>query len=202
MLQIGQTSSAEARGEPARAFTLIEFILVMALLAIAVAFVAPSLSGFFKGRAVTEEAARMKALTDFGRSEAISQGVPMTLWLDAENRRYGLRADTGYPVRTNFLKEYTFKEEVEVTVDQRAGASLAPVNSMGFDAWTLAVFQPDGSLGDDTPDGIYLQHTSGSLLILARATNGLGYEILEKEEYELRQQEAVYEQQRQRLYLR
>src|SRR5437773_775638 len=46
-----------------RAFTLVELILVMALLGIVLAVSAPSLSNFFHGRTLDSEARRLMALT-------------------------------------------------------------------------------------------------------------------------------------------
>src|SRR5690348_18504025 len=71
------------------AFTLIEMILVMALLVIAVSFVAPTLSGFFRGRTLTSEANQIISLMHQGQSRAVSGGVPMVLWFDTTQQKYG-----------------------------------------------------------------------------------------------------------------
>ncbi|HEX4643983.1 MAG TPA: prepilin-type N-terminal cleavage/methylation domain-containing protein, partial [Verrucomicrobiae bacterium] len=81
---------------PRRAFTLIELILVMAVLTIAVALVTPILSRFFGGRSVDSEVSRFVALTRYGQSRAVSEGVPMMLWIDVRNGSYGLKQETGY----------------------------------------------------------------------------------------------------------
>src|SRR3954463_14446446 len=80
--------------QPRHAFTLIELILVMAILTIAVSITAPALANFFHGRVLDSEARRVLALTRQGQSRAISEGLPMDLWVDAAQAQYGLEADS------------------------------------------------------------------------------------------------------------
>src|SRR5438046_9262722 len=75
------------------AFTLIELILVMAILTVAVSITAPTLGRFFSGRALDSEARRLLALTHNGQSRAVSEGFPIELWVDARERTYGLEAE-------------------------------------------------------------------------------------------------------------
>src|ERR1043165_7901245 len=91
-LPTGKTTAAE----PRQAFTLIELILVMAILSIVLAVAAPSLSNFFRGRSLDSEARRFVALTRYGQSRAVSEGVPMVLWLDSSARAYGLEQEISY----------------------------------------------------------------------------------------------------------
>ena len=78
------------------AFTLIELILVMALLSIVLAVSAPALSGFFRGRSVDAAARRLVSLIRYGQSRAVSEGVPIILWIDARRGTYGLEQEPGY----------------------------------------------------------------------------------------------------------
>src|SRR3954453_22495301 len=78
------------------AFTLIELILVMTILTIAISVTAPALANFFRGRSLDSEARRLLALTRQGQSRAISEGVPMQLWVDAAHGGYGLEAEPSY----------------------------------------------------------------------------------------------------------
>src|SRR5690348_10362592 len=48
------------------AFTLMELILVMTVLAVAVALTAPALAGFFRGRTLDSEARRLLSMTRQG----------------------------------------------------------------------------------------------------------------------------------------
>src|SRR5262245_60257146 len=76
------------------AFTLIELILVMAILTIAVSITAPALANFFHGRVLDSEARRLLAATRAAQSRAISEGVPVSLWFDSSQNEYGIEADT------------------------------------------------------------------------------------------------------------
>ena len=78
------------------AFTLIELIVVMALLSIVIAIGAPRLARFFHGQTVAEEGQRLLALTRYGQSRAASEGLPMILWMNPANGTYGLRVQDGF----------------------------------------------------------------------------------------------------------
>ena len=75
----------------AGAFTLIELIFVMVLLAVGAAMVAPSMASFYRGRLLSSEARRVLALVHYGQSRAIAEGVPVLLWINAKDSSYGLR---------------------------------------------------------------------------------------------------------------
>jgi type II secretion system protein H len=103
--------------------TLIELILVMALLVIAISVAAPSLSRFFHGRDLDSEARRFLALTRYGQSRAVSEGVPMVLWIDVQKRTYGLRADVTYTRNDNYNRNnnsaQTDSKAVQFTMDEK-----------------------------------------------------------------------------------
>ncbi|NJM55576.1 MAG: prepilin-type N-terminal cleavage/methylation domain-containing protein, partial [Verrucomicrobiae bacterium] len=66
----------QPHAERRRAFTLIELMLVMALLIVTTTFLAPQLSEFFRGRSLDSEAKRFLALTRLAQSRAVAEGVP------------------------------------------------------------------------------------------------------------------------------
>src|SRR5947207_1265489 len=90
---ISPTGKNAERG-PRRAFTLIELIVVMTLLAFVIAIALPKLSSFFRGRALDSEARRLLSLCHQGQSRAAAEGVPVVLWVDTVNRKYGLEEDS------------------------------------------------------------------------------------------------------------
>src|SRR5215510_12544423 len=94
---------------PPHAFTLIELILVMTILTIAVSLTAPALANFFRGRTLDSEARKLLSLTRLGQSRAVSEGIPMQLWLDAVDGKYGLEAEPSY--------EETDPKAVEISLD-------------------------------------------------------------------------------------
>ena len=80
----------------AAGFTLIELILVMALLTMVISLTAPMLSRFFRGRTLDSEARRLLALTRSGQSRAVSEGIPVDLWVNAEQGQIGLEAEPSF----------------------------------------------------------------------------------------------------------
>jgi len=75
-------------------FTLIELILVLALLVIITSIAAPAMSRFVRGRALDSEARRLIALMHAAQSRAVSEGAPMMLWVDEKAGGYGVEAET------------------------------------------------------------------------------------------------------------
>lgn len=105
-------------------FSLVELVLVMALLVAAMAMVAPNLGGFFRGRRLDHDARRLWALTRHAREQAIAQAVPVEVWIDAAQRRYGLQAVPGFGVALQtFTYDFTADTEVETTADTEVTAA-------------------------------------------------------------------------------
>jgi type II secretion system protein H len=159
-----------------RAFTLIELILVLALLAIATSLVAPSLSNFFRGRALDSEARQLLSLTHAGQSRAISEGFPMLLWIDTPGRAYGLEEET--PSRTGNAQytdakaeEFTFEAQLQIDA---VNASPLPVNGRNLPAIR---FLPDGTIDESSAGTVRLAAANGETLWLIQSTNRLSYEI-------------------------
>jgi len=85
-------SANRPQSAAAMGFTLLELILVMLILSTILAMAAPSLRGFFGSRQAQDTAARILALTQFARSQAISEGVVYRLNFDTKDRVYWLTA--------------------------------------------------------------------------------------------------------------
>jgi prepilin-type N-terminal cleavage/methylation domain-containing protein len=77
------------------AFTLLELILVMAIVAIIVAMASPMLRGFGEARRGDNCAAELVALTQWARTQAITRGATFRLNLDPNARTYWLTVDQG-----------------------------------------------------------------------------------------------------------
>ena len=157
-------------GSGLRAFTLIEFILVMALLATLMAIAAPSLSRSLRQRTLEQEGLRLLAVTEHGRNEAVSRGVPMVIWIEADAGRFGLAPKTGYPRAQVESREYVLSPDVRFDLKQLPGAA-------GRD-WEAIEFGPDGTLALSSVALVRLVDRRETVLVLARTTNGWGYEIL------------------------
>lgn len=72
--------------------TLLELILVLMILSTVLAMAAPSLRGFFTSRRGDDAAAQILALTQYARSQAVSEGVVYRLNFDVQERTYWLTA--------------------------------------------------------------------------------------------------------------
>lgn len=168
---------------PDAAFTLIELILVMTLLAIVLAISAPALARFFKGRSLDNEARRFMALTRAAQSRAVSEGVPMVLWLETKSRAYGLNADRSFVEDDTKAEQFTADESLEVEVRHSAAAAAA-LQALEFrneklDSGTLYTlrFNPDGFVSTSSPEAVVFRQANNGELWVAQSRNRLNYEI-------------------------
>jgi prepilin-type N-terminal cleavage/methylation domain-containing protein len=140
------------------AFTLIELILVLALLAMVTSLAAPSLSRFFRARALD------------------SDGFPMLMWVDSQRRVYGLQEE-GTTQNSNTqdadpkAEEFAFGDDVQV---EAVNASPISVNGQNVPAIR---FLPDGEADENSPTTLRLTGRNGDTLWLIQTTNRLSYEI-------------------------
>ena len=163
----------------------------MAILIMAVSVTAPTLSHFFRGRTLNSEARRLLALTRSGQSRAVSEGVPMDLWVDAEQGTFGLEAEPSYetsdPKAVDFALDGGLQLEVvnkiivapANTMNRTRQASTASVPRINLIHASLPTirFLPDGSIGEASPQMLHLTSGDGGSLWLARARDGVSYEI-------------------------
>jgi hypothetical protein len=155
----------------------------MALIATLMAIVAPRLSRSLQSRNLDQEARRWVALTEFGRDQAVSQGVPMVVWLDAETSWFGLQPKPGFLTSSNRAVEFQLSEEIEFELGTVA-------RSMGPQA--VVEMAPDGYLAPDSIAVLGLKHRSGDRVLITLMTNGWGYETVTEQEYAIRQRQPRY----------
>jgi len=163
------------------AFTLIELMLVMALLTIVIAVSAPSLSNFFRGRTLDSEARRFVSLTRYGQSRAVSEGIPMTLWIDTRRGTYGLRQEPGYTDQDTQAVDLVLGPALRLAVADLPGVGAQPVRaSLAQPAdpniATLR-FQPDGFIDPSSPRSVVLSEDIGDSIWITQTRNRLNYEI-------------------------
>jgi prepilin-type N-terminal cleavage/methylation domain-containing protein len=99
--------------------TLLELILVMLILSTVLAMAAPSLRGFFTSRRIDDTAAQILALTQFARSQAVSEGIVYRLNFDTRDRTYWLTAQKAgvfEPLQTECGQTYTLPKDIELEV--------------------------------------------------------------------------------------
>ncbi len=161
-----------------RAFTLIELILVMAMLMVVLAISSSSLSKFFHGRILDSEARRFVSLTRYGQSRAVSEGIPMVLWIDAKQRMYGLHQEPGYTDNDSKEVEYVLGENLSIDTEQ-------PAQQMGQSAQArqaarglpMLRFLPDGFISELSVPTVIIRELEGDGVLIAQTLNGLNYEI-------------------------
>jgi type II secretion system protein H len=161
-------------------FTLVELILVMTIMVIIISVVMPSLKGFFRGRGLDNEAMQFLALTRYGQSRAIDEGVPVELWVNAKNGTYGLEALSGYAETQTKPVTYDLDATVQIVLSA-SSTVLAHSNYWSqtkaqSGAVTRIRFQPDGFISDASPANIYLRQAEGQIWI-AEAPTHLEYDI-------------------------
>ena len=168
-LRTGNSRNSESRR--GRAFTLIELMLVMTMLVAVIAVTMPSLSNFFRGRSLDSEARRFLSLTRYGQERAVSEGVPMMLWIDAANGTYGLQEEPGYTENDPKAVSLTLGKDLQIAVvqsthSQQTGRSLTAIR-----------FLPDGSVSESSPLSIQIRQSENDSVWIGESRNGLSYEI-------------------------
>ena len=164
----------------------------MALLTVVISLTAPRLSRFFHGRTLDSEARRLLALTRSGQSRAVSEGMPMDLWVDAEQGTFGLEAEPSYETSDPKAVEFALDGGLQLEVvnkvvaapvnttmtrsRQASTASVARVNLVHANLPTIR-FLPDGSVGEASPQLLHLTSGDGGSLYLTQARDGVSYEI-------------------------
>jgi prepilin-type N-terminal cleavage/methylation domain-containing protein len=174
------------------AFTLIELILVMAILTMAVSVTAPALSNFFRGRSLDSEARRLLALTHGGQSRAVSEGLPMDLWIDEANGAFGLEAEPSYETSDPHAIQFKLDSGLRVEALTQLALSPAPVLSPGQTMPSVVSvpppklvhptlptirFLPDGTISQSSPSKLRLSGRDGMSLWLIKSNDKLSYEI-------------------------
>jgi Tfp pilus assembly protein FimT len=159
-------------------------ILVMTIIAVLLGVIYPSLKNFFRGRNLDNEARRFLSLTRYGQSRAISEGLPVELWINPKQGSYGLQSLSGYSeTQTNPLN---------FSLDQTVQISFSAPSSVLIRSnyWTQAAgqlgavakirFQPDGFISDTSPEKILFRQSDGGQIMVAETPSHLRYDIQTK----------------------
>jgi prepilin-type N-terminal cleavage/methylation domain-containing protein len=170
------------------AFTLVELILVMALLVMAAAIIMPAVPRFFGARAVDSEARQFMALIHYGQDRAVSEGVTMVLWVDSANRQYGLEREPGYggqdPLAVantlaDGLKIDTARSTVKLPVaNSQTGRILTGQVAQGKNKLPAIYFSPDGAVNSAmSVSGVSIQNAKDAPVWIALSGSQLSYGI-------------------------
>jgi prepilin-type N-terminal cleavage/methylation domain-containing protein len=162
-----------------RAFTLLELILVMAIIAIVVGMAIPRLLGFAKGRQTSQCADQIVALTRYARTQAITKGVPYRMNLDPANGTYWLtvQQDDGFFGQSG----NSFGSQFRAPDGTRLNWN-APVQQDG----QYIQFQPNGRAD---PAEIQVLSSDGQTIVIGCLSATEIYKILTPDEQRLIQQQ-------------
>jgi len=167
----GMTGTGK-RKSTSRGFTLIELILVMALLTIIMAISAPILSRSLRQRGVDQEATRFLSLLEYGRSEAVSQGVPVIVWIAPRTNEFGVQVKTGFSGDETRMRKYTLPAGMTVNAERSIVVNgLVQVAEFSPDGWPLA----------GAAEQILFSDASGSSMALTHTTDRWGWELTRTE---------------------
>jgi len=173
------TSKSKNRGRAA--FTLVELILVMTIMLMIIGLVMPSLKGFFRGRNLDNEALRFLALTRYGQSRAVNEGVPVELWINPRDGTYGLEALSGYTETKTKPEQYKVDPSVQIVLSTPSTvvthSNYWSQTTSHFGSVTKIRFQPDGFISDASPPNVYLRQGNDAQIWIAEAPTHLQYDI-------------------------
>ena len=137
-----------------------------------VSLVIPSLAKFFGGRTLDSEVRRFVSLTRYGQSRAVSEGMPMLLWVDPKAGSYGLQAESGYTDGDSKAQDFTLGEGLTINVG-KSGTKTKPSKRSGIH------FSPDGNIVTATSvAGVSIQEPGEKVapVWIVPSANGLRYE--------------------------
>ena len=124
-----------------RGFTIVELVLVLALLAVLSGLLVPRLAAFFQGRSLDDEARRLWSLTRYARQLAVTRTVPVAVWVSNTEARYGIEFLPGYgPGSSADPMAFPLPEELEV---------IPSPSSRDQDEPLTMTWWPDGSIEAD-----------------------------------------------------
>jgi len=149
------------------AFTLIELVLVLAILAMMAAFVAPSLAKSSRQRTLDQEALRLIAVMEYARDEAISEGVAMAVYVDTQAGTYGMEPASeasGVDVR----KEFTLHQDLHF--EKIEGGALKK-------SGRIITFTPEGVTETGSVETVGITDLTGATTQVVRDAAAWGYEI-------------------------
>jgi len=102
----------------AKAFTLLELILIMIILCTVLAMAAPSLRGFFTSRQLNDITEQILAMTRYAKVQSVFEGRYYRVNFDSPRRLYwisSLRESQYQRLDTNFGNLYSIPKEIDIS---------------------------------------------------------------------------------------
>ena len=128
----------------------------------------------------------MVALTRYGQSRAVAEGVPMLLWIDEQQGRFGLEAERSYLEDDDHqAKEYQLSEQMRIEVTLPVAPTSLVLPWKGADQaranQRVIRFNPDGFISETSPEYILLlqlrEEVEEGAVLIGRSRSRLHYEI-------------------------
>lgn len=131
-----------------RAFTLLELVLVLVLLATAMAVVAPSFSGFRRGGELRDAADQFVALTRYARSQAAASGATHRIEIDEQKNTYRVLVQNGESyesVGTSWGRAFPLPEGATIRVNGSGSVKTVDFHPTGrLDPVTVTIANARG----------------------------------------------------------
>jgi type II secretory pathway pseudopilin PulG len=126
------------RSQPrAAAFTLIEMVLVLVLLATLLAMAAPAMNRWGRGAKLRDATEQLVAATRWARAQAIVTATPHRLRVDSTGRSYeivALQDGVATPVAGEFGRPTVLPETLKIELTAAAGFTGGPADAIEFSA--------------------------------------------------------------------
>jgi prepilin-type N-terminal cleavage/methylation domain-containing protein len=113
----GRSAGLAAPREGRCAFTLLELVLVLVIIATVMALAAPSLRGFWRGADARDAATQLLSVIQWGRIKAVSDSTIYRLNIDARDGRYWLTMQDGgefVDVGSDFGQTFTLPAQMRI----------------------------------------------------------------------------------------
>lgn len=125
----------------------------------------------------------MVSLIRYGQSRAVSEGVPVILWIDPRRRTYGLEQESGFTDGDGKALRFQMSQGLQMEV-----TDLPPIRPVvSGQAAQLALqtdptvprlhFQPDGFIGETSPQTVVIRQGNQDSIWITQTRNRLSYEI-------------------------
>lgn len=181
----GGSGIGRAGGGPAgcAGLTLIELVVVLALLGLVLGLSAPSLSKFFRGRELDNEVNRFVALARYAQQRAVGEGVPMLMWVDFETSTCGVSAEATFVAQDTRRVEYAIATGISIdaeTADVAARVTGSDVvfGSVQAGSGRLNIrFMPDGFVTVESPTRVTFRDRDGFTKVVVLNDARTGYAV-------------------------
>lgn len=122
----------------------------------------------------------MLALTRYGQSRAVAEGVPMVMWFKPEEGTYGVQAEMTYTGNDDKAVEYQLDAslKLEMPTTLLAGSTPSKITTQIAGNQPAIRFTPDGFISDTSPVWVWLKlNDEPDAVWLALDENRVKYEL-------------------------